>query len=77
MFSGSYEGVDIKTRPDYAVFLSQVTPVVDVTTVSNLSTTYRTQSDPTEGAARLKINKHSAAVASTDDDDADDAGLVI
>lgn len=51
------------TRPDLVIFTSRVSPVIDVTVITNTALTYRNKSDPTEAEAQAKCTKHEANVA--------------
>ena len=53
-----FSGEDDEKRPDFVVFLSRVSLVVDVTIVTNTSSTHCTRSDAADYAARMKIEKH-------------------
>ena len=54
---------DADSRPDYVVFLPQISPVVDFTGITNTCKTYRSMHDPALLAANAKTTKHGTAVS--------------
>lgn len=59
-----FHSAEHDTRPDFCVYLSRVSPVVDVTVVTNIADSYVKDDSPADRAAEEKVKKHEANVVS-------------
>ena len=55
---------EVDTRPDYVVLLPRISPVIDLTVVTNIAISHRDNTNCTETASRDKVSKHGEAVSS-------------
>ena len=59
-----FSAAEVDTRPDYVVLLPRISPVIDVTVVTNIAISHRDNTNCTETASRDKVSKHGEAVSS-------------